>query len=468
MEILHVSAECYPVAKVGGLADVAGALPKYQKKLGVEASVIMPFYSNDFAKKKSVESVYNAHIKLGDLHYDFEVLRLKSRLGFPLFMVRIIGLLDRPEVYGYDDDTERFLAFQIAVLDWMLSLENKPDIVHTHDHHTGFIAFMMAHGKKYKELAGIPTILSIHNAQYQGQFGYDELRYFPEFDLEKIGLIDWYGSINPLATAIKCSWRVNTVSPSYMEELKQESLGLEGLLRHESEKCLGILNGIDDKVWDPAIDQMLVKNFSVNTAQSGKKANKKALCDQFHLDPEKPLFAFIGRLVYEKGADLFPEIFYKALLDKDINILVLGSGDPQVESGLKSLLVPFKGHYNAFIGYNEQLAHQIYGGADFLLMPSRVEPCGLNQMYAMRYGTIPIVRRIGGLKDTVIDIGDGGTGICHDQSSVFDVVYSIGRAKELYRDQKSFKKARKAGMEIDNSWEKSAQDYLTLYKSLIN
>jgi len=238
------------------------------------------------------------------------------------------------------------------------------------------------------------------------------------------------------------------------------------LLAQERAKSVGILNGIDNDVWNPSADAMLEKQFSIKTVEAGKKANKAALCSVFNLDAEKPLYTFIGRLVGEKGADLLPDIFYNALhqANGDINVLVLGSGDPQVEGRLNHLKDVFPGNYNAYIGYNEQLSHQIYAGADFLLMPSRVEPCGLNQMYALRYGTIPIVRRIGGLKDTVIDIGDAGFGICHDQTSVWDVNHAMGRAYELYLDKKKVKEIRKFMMQLDHSWDNAAQQYIDLYQ----
>ena len=262
MEILNVSAECFPIAKVGGLADVVGALPKYHQKLGVDSKVIMPFYHNDFTDTHKFKTVFSGHLKLGKLHYDYEVLVPQEPLEFPVNLVKIPGLFDRSEIYSYEDDTERFLAFQLVVLDWMLSLENKPSIVHIHDHHTGFIPFLMSHAIAYKDLKEIPTVFTIHNAKYQGQFGYDKLRYFPEFDLKKMGIIDWDGAINPLATAIKCSWRVTTVSPGYLNELKLSANGLERLINQESEKFKGILNGIDTNVWNPETDNLLVKNYS--------------------------------------------------------------------------------------------------------------------------------------------------------------------------------------------------------------
>ena len=211
-------------------------------------------------------------------------------------------------------------------------------------------------------------------------------------------------------------------------------------------------------------DSLLKENFSVSDTKSGKMANKLDLCKRFDLDISKPLFSFIGRLVYEKGADLLPVIFYKSLLKEEINILILGSGDVKVEAELKSLDIPFRNSYASFIGYDEKLAHQIYAGSDFLLMPSRVEPCGLNQMYALRYGTIPVVRRTGGLKDTVIDIDNGGFGICHEKASVEDVVYAIDRAVQFYKNREEFHKIRKICMQFDHSWDLSEREYLSLYK----
>ena len=266
MIALHVSVECFPVAKVGGLADVVGALPKYQNKSGVSSKVIMPFYENKYTKRNKFDEVADGIINLGDQFYNFQILKLKANLGFELFMVKIPGLLDRENVYGYNDDVERFMSFQIAVLDWILKNVKKPDIIHCHDYHTGLIPFMLSHSFKYSEIRDIPTIFTIHNAQYQGQYSHDKINYIPAFDLAKVGLLDWDSQINPLAAAIKSAWRITTVSPSYMEELKINANGLEGLLNHESAKCSGILNGIDTKVWNPETDGHLIKKYSIKTA----------------------------------------------------------------------------------------------------------------------------------------------------------------------------------------------------------
>jgi starch synthase len=467
MKILHISAECYPVAKVGGLADVVGALPKYQNSSTVVSQVIMPFYDNNFTQNNSFEIVYESVLKLGENNFNYKILTLKDNsLGFDLFLVDVPELLFKDYVYSYDD-TYRFLSFQIAVLDWMLTLKVKPTTVHCHDHHTGLTPFMMSHSTKYIDIERIPTVLTIHNAQYQGWFPHDKVYLIPEFDFNKVGLLDWGGSINPLASGIKCAWRVTTVSPSYMKELINDANGLESLLKHEQAKCIGILNGIDKEVWNPETDPYLVRNYKISSVQSGQKANKKWLCDTYNLDFEKPLFAFIGRLVGEKGADLLPEVFRSALKLENISILLLGSGSEKVEKELNELKKEFEGSYNAGIGYNERLSHIMYAGADFLLMPSRVEPCGLNQMYALRYGTIPIVRSIGGLKDTIIDIDEeNGFGICHKEVSISEITDAIQRGIELYNNQPKYKHVRKQIMSIDHSWNASAKEYINLYKSL--
>ncbi|WP_340198639.1 glycogen synthase [Ascidiimonas sp. W6] len=472
MRILHVSAECYPLAKAGGLADVVGALPKYQNNLGHQAIVMMPYYETKFIEKAILKSVGAGSVWLGPHEYSYSLLQIKEpNLDFEVILVKIDGLLDRPQIYSYGDDIERFIAFQKVVLQWLASSTSLPDIVHCHDHHTGLIPFMLSQSFNYKKLAAIPTVFSIHNAQYQGDFGYDKLHYLPDFDHNSSGLLDWNGSINSLATAIKTAWKVTTVSKTYLTELAQSAGGLESLLRNEAAKSHGILNGIDFEVWNPETDSMLVKQYSKETMENGKKANKKFLCEKFNLNLDLPLFVFIGRLVYEKGADLLSGIIYESLnrFRNKMNLLVLGSGDKRIENDLENLKGKFQGNYNTYIGYNEELSHIMYAGADFLLMPSRVEPCGLNQMYALRYGTIPIVRRTGGLKDTVIDLGEtGGFGICHNQNTVWDATYSMARAVKLSADIAEMKSIQQRIMSIDHSWDHTASDYINLYQSIKN
>jgi starch synthase len=471
MEIFHISAECYPVAKVGGLADVVGALPKYQSNAGHQVRVVIPCYETKFKRENEWQCVHQGNIKLGNFNFPFTIIKEKTdKLGFELYLIEIPDLFDRKEVYGYQDDIERFVSFQIAVLDWILDRKDNPDIINCHDHHTGLIPFMMLHSHKYRKLKNIPTMITIHNGLYQGQFGFDKLYYIPEFDLANIKVLEWDNCINSLAVAIKCAAAVTTVSPSYLNEINYSANGLESLFNLVRFKSKGILNGIDIEVWDPSNDQMLEKNYSNKNFEKGKQENKEKLCKLFDLDATKPLFSFIGRLLEEKGADLLPQSAAIALSEnyKQINILILGSGNTTIENQLNNLLQDYKGNYNTFIGYNEELAHLIYAGSDFLLMPSRVEPCGLNQMYSLHYGTIPIVRRTGGLKDTVIDFGDDGNGICHDQATIADVCYSIQRALKLYDDKKQLNTIRVRGMNADHSWERVCQEYIEMYNLIIN
>ncbi|MBX9732751.1 MAG: glycogen/starch synthase [Chitinophagaceae bacterium] len=469
MEIIHVSAECYPVAKAGGLGDVVGALPKYQVKAGDVAKVIMPMYRTKFLYENRWSVDFKGSSNLGNWFFDYTVIKEETnKLGFDLYLIDINGLLDRQKIYGYDDDVERFTAFQIAVVNWLSHWEHKPDVVHCHDHHTGLIPFMMQYCYAYQHLAGIKTIITIHNGQYQGWMGWDKSTYIPGWDLWKRGMLDWAGNINPLASGVKCAYRVTTVSWSYMDELRENANGLEKLFDYERGKCSGILNGIDNEVWDPATDIYLTDHFTVDTVTTGKEKNKQSLCKEFGLDPTLPLFVFIGRLVGEKAADVLPDAIRSAMHSTGgrASFLVLGSGDPSVENEFRYMSEANKTLFNTVIGYDEKLSHRMYAGADFLLMPSRVEPCGLNQMYAMRYGTIPVVRNTGGLRDTVTDMGDfEGFGIRFNNATVADIDHAINRGVQVYEDKTHIAWMRKHMMQIDHSWEKTVDEYKRVYLS---
>lgn len=469
MNILHVSAECYPVAKAGGLGDVVGALPKFLNELGHQARVVMPMYRTKFLYSHEWEVVHKGESFFGFRNFNYTVIKEKyNSLGFDLYALDIHGLLDREKVYGYDDDTERFCAFQIAVVEWMHSWEFPPELVHVHDHHTGLIPFMMQHCYAFKRLENIPCVLTIHNAQYQGAFGWDKVNYLPPWDSWKHGMLEWNGSINPLASAIKCSWKVTTVSNTYLDEIKFMSNGLEPLFEYEKGKCSGIINGIDHEVWNPETDKYIDHHYSIQSVDSGKANSKSILCKQFNLDPHKPLFIFIGRLVGEKGADLLPGVIVDSFehIGRKMNFLILGSGEPETEMALSKLTALSRSDYAVYVGYNEQLSHLMYAGADFLLMPSRVEPCGLNQLYAMRYGTVPLVRKTGGLNDTVVDMGESeGYGIQFLQASIGDVTHAVYRATELYAEKTHFDSLRKKNMQLDYSWYQSAKQYSQLYQS---
>ncbi len=471
MEIVHISAECYPVAKAGGLGDVVGALPKYQSKAGHIAKVVMPMYQTKFLYNHEWVVDFNGSAKLGDSVFEYTIIKEKTNsLGFDLYLVDIKGLLDREKIYGYDDDTERFTGFQIAVVSWMASWEHHPDIVHCHDHHAGLVPFMMKHCFNYRHLSRVSTVFTIHNGQYQGWMDWSQSKLIPAWDDWKTGLLEWGGSINPMAAAIKCADKVTTVSQSYMEELLYDANGLEALFENERGKCVGILNGIDNEIWNPHTDTYLDNHFAVKTVTKGKKANKDLLCEKYGLDKEKPLFVFIGRLVGEKAAEILPGSITRAIHETGgaASFLILGTGQTDIEWSLQQMTSQFPGLYNAYIGYNEALSHLIYAGADFLLMPSKVEPCGLNQMYAMRYGTVPVVRSTGGLKDTVVDMGEAdGYGIRFNHASESDLVYAINRGVSVFKDSNHMEKMRKHMMQIDNSWEATVQKYISVYQLIL-
>ena len=477
MHIIHVSVECYPVAKVGGLADVVGALPKYQNIAGDESWVVMPAYQVPWIEKHDFEIVHKGHANIGPSWFRYTIGREKNDiLGFPLYVIDIPGRYDRPGVYvdpssgyGYWDEFERYLSFQVAFLQWLNSFENRPDIVHCHDHHTALIPFMMTSCPEFVGLAQIPTVLTIHNGEYHGWHDFGKRHLLPYFDASRTGFLEWGGRLNSLSAGIRTCWALTTVSPSYMEELKISSGGLEHLIRSEEGKAVGIVNGIDTEVWNPETDPLIEANYSGKTVEAGKRENKEVLCNSFNLDPTRPTFAFIGRLVKEKGADLLPALISNYLEQgHQVNFVILGTGDPELHFKFNEMSRQFVGYFDSSLQYNEKLAHQIYAGTDFLLMPSRVEPCGLNQMYSLRYGTIPIVRSIGGLRDTVIDFGDrGGYGIRFNQFSVGDLWHSLLRAEALFSDKKQFINLQKRAISLDFSWNKSAKEYIQLYKKLI-
>jgi len=474
MQILHISTECYPAAKAGGLGDVVGTLPKYLTKATINTAVVLPKYANKWIKNQQWETIYEDTIDFYQVALPFSIQRLEGTFAFPLFVVDIPSKFDRPGVYlnedgrGYPDEVERAVSFQRAILQWLTKTNTKPQIIHCHDHHTGLIPFMLKHCPEFANLSNVPSIFTIHNAEYHGTFSWDKVGLLPLFDGRKRGLLDWGYRINPLATAIKCTWKLTTVSPSYMQELRLHTRGLEKLLQQEEEKSLGILNGIDVQVWNPSTDPFIDHPLRKSVDQY-KFANKSVLLKQFNVPSDLPIITFIGRLAREKGADFLAPVIDKFLSNGGkAGFIILGTGEPILHQMLLDLKEKYQGIVDVALEYNEKLAHQLYAGSDFLWMPSRVEPCGLNQLYAMRYGTIPIVRSIGGLKDTVIDIASkDGSGIQFKDLTIASAAHAVKRAANLYnKKSSSFKKIRTSIMKLDFSWEKSAADYIALYKEL--
>lgn len=469
MKVFHLSVECFPVAKVGGLADVVGALPRYQRQLGVDSSVVMPWYDLPFTKDHKWELVGTGSISQGSELITYNVYKESvDSLGFPLYTLKIEGKLDRNEVYGYADEGEQWIAFQHAFLDWLCSSDIQLDIIHCHDHHTGLIPFLIQYGNDFKKISKVKTVFTVHNGQYQGKMNWNKGILLPAFDTWKWGLLDWDGMINSLAAAVKCTNVFTTVSEGYLQELFIEANGLESLFRHEAAKGYGIVNGIDATYWNPALDTLIPNKYRIDDAQQGKLLNKEAFCQRVGLPAELPLVSYIGRFALEKGADLLPVVIEKLFATSSkVAVYVLGSGDSDLQSRLAELAIKHADRLAVYFGYNEALAHEVYAASDMLLMPSRVEPCGLNQLYALKYGTIPIVRAIGGLRDTVKDISqDEGYGFVFNNINTQEIVNTIGRALDQF-DSSDWQLITQRAMQLDFSWDKSAKKYIDLYYQLL-
>jgi len=476
-KILHVSSECYPAAKAGGMGDVVGALPIYLPSYDIEASVVIPKYDLKWFKTQKFKKVHKGSFAMDNAKQNFEVHKLeKDTLGFPFFCIHLPGLFDRQSIYladdghGFKDEPKRNIAFQTAVLEWLIVAKEKFELLHLHDHMTGLIPFFMQMGKRYKELKSTPSVFTIHNGSYRGEFNWDQcLSLLPEFDSAHAGLLDWDGKINSLAAAIKCAWSINTVSPSYMQELINVSDTLEPLYKKESYKCSGILNGIDSNSWDPKNDIYLSAHLKDGKWKKFKSNHKEYLQDRYALSSKKPMIGFIGRFAHQKGADMLMDALKICFKNKmKFNAVILGSGDKALEEAALKLSEEYPKKVGAEIAYNEQVARHIYAGSDFLIMPSRFEPCGLNQLYAMRYGSIPIASHVGGLKDTVFDFTDDGQGIVIQDLSINEIVLAIERAIVLYKEKKRFSQLRESISALDYSWDNSARLYSELYLNHIN
>ncbi|MEY3322533.1 MAG: hypothetical protein RLZZ417_2116 [Bacteroidota bacterium] len=481
MRVLHISAECYPAAKSGGLGDVAGALPKYLTLAGWESAVAIPKYGLPWTQKHRFRLIHVGAYYINNQYYPYTIEEpIDSALDFSLYMVNLPALFDRPGIYGdaekgwYTDNTERFTAFQLAILDWVKNMELKPEILHCHDYHAGLIPFLVKYAYIFEILKKIPTVFTIHNAEYAGGFSWLKKNLLPEYPPEADGLLDWSDNINPLASAVKNAWAVTTVSPGYLLELQQFSSGLEWLFRNEKNKSFGILNGIDHDVWNPKKDTYLSAHLpskaelQLEDIELFKQTQKKKLVSQLGLNQNIPWITFIGRLVREKGADMLPDLINQTLeKGTGTGFIILGSGELYLHEILRKMSYKYPGKLYVHIGYDEALAHQLYAASDFILMPSRVEPCGLNQLYALRYGTIPIVRAIGGLKDSIVPWREkNGNGILFEAFTVESAAVAIDDACHLFNNRSKFENLRKYILGIDFSWQKSASEYIALYNKL--
>jgi len=527
-KILFAAAESTPFFKTGGLADVIGSLPEFlaesrkvestqrdesvsaETGLDVEAKVILPFYRRLANFEKECLVVLKETLNFAGKDWTFRILSLQKQKVEYLFCDQP-ELFDRDAIYGpagkdYPDNILRFGFFSYAVLQSMPGLNFQPDIVHCHDWHTGllpvYLKEIFSADPFYRKMK---SIMTIHNLGYQGLFPKDDwsVLFLPDRLFNPEGL-EFYGQINLLKAGLLWADQITTVSPTYSEEIKTEEFGqkLEGVLSKRAEDLTGILNGIDYQYWNPKTDPLLKKNYGRDISPltlpfpqglkvrlrrgedkgegdkkgnfgtinlSGKAENKAELFRRFFLKPsDNPLLGVVSRMVPSKGFDMIMEALPQ-ILKQGFSLVVLGSGLPEYEKFFESAARKYQGVFGFRTGYNEELAHLIYGGSDFFLMPSLFEPCGLGQMIALRYGTIPIVRETGGLSDSVFNFdGTDGNGFNFVPAKSANLLDTLQKAGVVYRNKKDWLKLVSNAFASDFSWSNSAQKYLALYRSIIN
>ncbi|HEX8197273.1 MAG TPA: glycogen/starch synthase [Pyrinomonadaceae bacterium] len=469
MRVAVLASEAVPYSKTGGLGDVAGALPKFLKKQGADSVLITPFYQQQ-TKPDLLESR-----PIGDLIVDWRGQQYRcgaffsERGGVPAFLIDAPEFFQRDSIYGFREDYLRYAFFSKAALALLKRIGAPPDIIHLNDWHTGFAAVEIADKRRWDGFfRNVKTVFSIHNLAYQGVFGEEELW--------KLGYgEDWQrsaflanGAANAMKAGLTCSDWLSTVSRGYARETMGAELGngLDWLLRERSNRYIGITNGIDYEEWNPAGDKNIAANYSREDL-SGKRKCKEDLLRHFglYVDLERPVFGWVSRLTPQKGVELLQSVAFEIVMS-GCYFVALGSGSSEYENFLQALRDFAPRQVGVFKGYNEPLAHKIEAGSDMFLMPSKFEPCGLNQMYSLRYGTIPVVRGTGGLDDTVEEFdllsqtGNGFKFYPYDANAFLEKIYE---AIFNYADQKVWRRIQSNGMRVDNSWEKAANNYLQLY-----
>ena len=475
MNILYVTSEAAPFCKTGGLADVSGSLPQALAANGDKVSVILPLYqsvADRFHEELRFEKWTYVRLSWRSVYCG---LFSAERDGVTWYFVDNEYYFRRPELYGYYDDAERFGYFSRAVTELLRELPDKPDVVHCNDWQTALVPIYIrdeaARDDFYKSFR---TVLTIHNIEYQGRYGRELLG-----DLFGLapgwyddGTLAYEGDINLLKGAILMADAVTAVSPTYAQELKYAYFahGLEGVVSMRGDRLYGVLNGMDMKSYDPAADSSIVAPYSA--ADLGGKAKCKEQLQQtigLQVRPETPIVAMVTRLVPHKGLDLVCETL-DSIMEKDVQFAVLGKGDAQFEAFFNYACQRYPGRVAVYLGYSDALARQMYAGADLFLMPSKSEPCGLSQMISMRYGTVPVVRETGGLKDTVhaYDPWTGeGNGFSFANYSAGDMCHVVCEAVDLYHNNPTaFKTLRSRGMNEDFSWQRSAEEYQEIYNTI--
>lgn len=476
LKVLYVASEVVPFIKTGGLADVAFSLPKELRKLGIDVRVVLPKYSQISEKfKKDMTLLKSFNVSLGwrNQYCGIEYLELE---GIPFYFIDNEYYFKRDGIYGFYDDGERFSFFCRAVLEMIENMDLSPNIIHCNDWHTGMISPLIdAHYRENPRYSDIKTIFSIHNMKYQGVFPKEILGDLLNLSMDyyHIDALEFYCGVSFIKGGINYSDIVTTVSKSYAEEIQTPYYGeqLEGIIKSRKSHLHGIINGIDYDFYNPENDKHIFSEFNINSIEN-KEENKKCLRQHLKL-PQKedvPLIGMVSRLVHNKGFDIVLNVLDQ-LLSEDIQIIILGTGEAYFESKLKEYSERYPDKISVNIMFNESLAHKIYAASDMFLMPSKFEPCGLGQLIALRYGTLPIVRETGGLKDTVKSFNEHtgeGNGFSFTDYNAYDMLYTIKRALGFYNDKNLWRKIVLSAMNGDYSWRKSAVTYSDLYKKLCN
>lgn len=475
MKVLSVASEIYPLVKTGGLADVAGALPLAMGAHGVEMRSLIPGYPavmKKIGKGKKVATIPSLFgVKANILFAVHEGLELYV-LDAPAFFQRDGGPYTDSLGRDHGDNWKRFAALSLAAAEIAGGLVPswKPDLVHAHDWQAGLVPVYLRFSS-----AGTPSVVTVHNIAFQGQYS---AAIFPELALPpeafSVDCVEYYGDVGFLKGGLQCAWAITTVSPTYAREIFQPEfgMGLEGLIRARSGHVSGIVNGIDTAVWNPASDPLIAAPYSAR--QLAKRSlSREAVMRHFGLEGEGPIFCVISRLTWQKGMDVVAEVAGDIVAQGGM-LAVLGSGDRALEGQLLNAASHHKSRIGVHIGYDEPLSHLMQAGSDAILIPSRFEPCGLTQLYALRYGCVPVVARTGGLADTVIDANEAAlaagvaTGIQFSNVSADGLRQAVARVMALWRDGEAWRQVQKNGMKSDVSWEKSAAAYAALYARLLS
>ena len=469
MKVLFVTSEAVPFIATGGLGDVCGALPVEVKKKGIDIAVVLPLYSdiNDrYLKDMKFIKSFNVGVAWRNQYcgvFSYEMS------GVTYLFLDNEYYFKRDGIYGHYDDAERFAFYNRAVLEMIREIDFVPDIIHLNDWQSSLVPVYLKLFYRSDEMYyGIKAIITIHNIGYQGTFTpyiLGDVLGIPE---KSYGLLSYDSSVNFLKSAIVESNRVTTVSPTYAKEILDPwyAYGLDPLLREYSYKVSGILNGIDTKSFNPRTDKSITANYFIKDL-SNKEECKKALLKEFSLEYDcSAVIGIVSRLVEHKGFDLVKFVF-EDILSLGVKIVMLGSGDEMYENVFGDFAKRYPNSFGFRKGYIPQLSRQIYAGSDMFLMPSKTEPCGLSQMIALRYGTIPIVRETGGLKDTVCDYGNGeGNGFTFNNYNAHDMLNACMRANSIYSDETLWHNLVVRAMRCDNSWAKAAVNYVGLYEDI--